>query len=39
VPANALEPLKAALKDSAAFFSEGREALGLLEGLKRVGLA
>ncbi len=39
VPANALEGLKAALQDSAAFFAQGREALGLLEGLKRVGLA
>lgn len=39
VPANALDPLKAALKDSAAFFASGREGLGLMEGLKRVGLA
>jgi sucrose-6-phosphatase len=39
VPANALPPLRAALQDSAAFFAQGREALGLLEGLKRVGLA
>lgn len=39
VPANALEGLKAALQDSAAFFAEGKEAWGVLEGLKRVGLA
>lgn len=39
VPANALDGLKAALQDSAAFFAQGKQALGLLEGLKRVGLA
>lgn len=39
VPANALPSLKAALQDSAAFFAEGREGLGLMEGLRRVGLA
>jgi hydroxymethylpyrimidine pyrophosphatase-like HAD family hydrolase len=38
VPANALPPLRAALQDSAAFFAQGREALGLLEGLMRLGL-
>lgn len=38
VPVNALDGLKAALADSTAFFASGREALGLLEGLKRLGL-
>lgn len=39
LPGNALGNLKAALQDSAAFFADSREALGLLEGLKRLGLA
>jgi HAD superfamily hydrolase (TIGR01484 family) len=39
VPYNALDNLKAALEDSAAYFADGREALGLLEGLARLGLA
>jgi HAD superfamily hydrolase (TIGR01484 family) len=39
VPANGLDGLKAALEDSAAFFAENKGAWGLLEGLKRLGLA
>jgi len=39
LPHNALPPLKGALDGSHAYFAEGREALGVLEGLRRIGLA
>jgi sucrose-phosphate synthase len=38
IPHNALPPLRRAMEGSHAYFAEGREALGVMEGLRRIGL-